>query len=1281
LSVGFCFSFCLFYFGFGNQSKAFSTLTPIFERHRRENAFLHENESWWLGLKTGVLAEPVLVGRERELEELQHYLESAIQGRGTIVFVSGEAGAGKTKLVNDFLSSAKQKQDVTVLTGWCLSDAGIPYFPFMEAFSSYFSSLDKNNLASTYDGSVQKKPKIDTLGNEELELNAWLKGPVRTGLSGGIESYSPDAWKDLTFAAVKKALVSISARKPTVLFLDDVQWADSASLALLHYISRSMASEKVLVLATFRSEDLKPDNEGRPHPLAEALRLMGRDSLFKEIRLSGLNRTDVTSLAEYMIGGSVQSSLAEKLENESQGNPLFVVESLRMLSEKNCIVLDKNRWCLSTDELGIPTKIKDIILHRVGALKPNQRKILDVASVIGSKFDPELLAEVVGADTLDVLENLDTISQSSSLVVCEGTHYRFDHATSRDALYEEISPPLRKAYHSKIAEKLEISREPNVNPQVSDLAYHYSRAENKAKAVKYSLAAGQEALTGVLGTEAIKHFKLVLDSTIDDPNYLAEREIASEGLGEGLFVNANSEAIRVFERLSKETNSSLVKVRALRKAARASVIEGNYGHALEIVKRTIENPPADRLEKARFLQVKGMVETWGGYVNEGLEDLKNALTVFEEEYSLLDIIDALAELSIAYIMERAPGSPSSLGQPEKALASILRAIALAESTKNLAKEVYGNEIAFIIYNKCALLEETSKSVENSFEIVERISESPGKDFQKAYNNWMSSFITEIRAVDRVLSKLPLEKMQSFGTAAKLKFFMSSLLSGAMSSMKQDLNLAVRQSLTGAEYAEEADFFEIQAFNYENLTRQYAELGQMKQADVYYDKMERIFNETTLSGFIFANITRLMTKAVYFSSKRQWDDANRFYEEALAYYEKISPSTGIMAGIRQGYSWTLLQQGRFDDAKRQFEDSKKTMDELENRLVHCNILGYVLAPAKAEVGKEFNVRLDLVNVAKNSGILMQVQHLLPESFKIISTHPLASLHSGSIDMEKKRISPFHDEAITFTVQATKAGTFNLDPEVTFTDDMGENKICTPKPVAITVQLPQPKFEVLPGRVSTGSLDLDKMLLGGIPENYGVALTAGTSDERERLVSKFLEAGTEAGDTTLYLTVDAGKAERYAETNQSNFSLFLCNPQAETTSRNLPNVHTLKGVENLTEIDIALTKYLRALDSTKQGTRRACIQIVSDILLEHHAITTRKWLSGLLPSLKSKGFTTLAIIDPSMHPSEETQAVLGLFEGEIRISEKETTKGLEKSLRIRKLYNQRYLENELILNNQK
>jgi hypothetical protein len=135
------------------------------------------------------------------------------------------------------------------------------------------------------------------------------------------------------------------------------------------------------------------------------------------------------------------------------------------------------------------------------------------------------------------------------------------------------------------------------------------------------------------------------------------------------------------------------------------------------------------------------------------------------------------------------------------------------------------------------------------------------------------------------------------------------------------------------------------------------------------------------------------------------------------------------------------------------------------------------------------------------------------------------------------------------------------------------------------------------------------------------------------------------------------------------------------RSLPNVYKLKGVESLTDIDIALVRSFRSLDPTRKEPKRACITILSDVLLLHHAVNTRKWLSGLLADLKSKGFTTLVVVNPQMHPPEEVQAIIGLFEGEISISEKETDRGLEKTLRVRRLYNQRYLENEIVITREK
>lgn len=224
-------------------------------------------------------------------------------------------------------------------------------------------------------------------------------------------------------------------------------------------------------------------------------------------------------------------------------------------------------------------------------------------------------------------------------------------------------------------------------------------------------------------------------------------------------------------------------------------------------------------------------------------------------------------------------------------------------------------------------------------------------------------------------------------------------------------------------------------------------------------------------------------------------------------------------------------------------------------------------------------------------------------------------------------------------------------------------------------------VLPDRITTGCEDLDDLLFGGLPRNYAVILTSPSCDERDLLIRRFLEAGAKEDQITFHVIAKASGAKSLAEEFQSNFYLFICNPQADKIIKSLPNVFKLKGVENLTDINIALTSAFRRLNKSLKGPRRACIEIVSDVLLQHHTVQTRRWLNALIPELKSKGFTTLAVIDPQIHSPQEFHAIANLFEGEINIYEKETEKGLQKFLKIKKMYNQRYLESEIPLKREK
>ena len=337
---------------------------------------------------------------------------------------------------------------------------------------------------------------------------------------------------------------------------------------------------------------------------------------------------------------------------------------------------------------------------------------------------------------------------------------------------------------------------------------------------------------------------------------------------------------------------------------------------------------------------------------------------------------------------------------------------------------------------------------------------------------------------------------------------------------------------------------------------------------------------------------------------------------------------------------------------------------------------ILRAKKVKVGEDVNLEIELVNSGKAPALLIKVEEILPAGFELVAKPDYSRLEDTYLDMNRKRLNPLMTEEIRLILRSFYKGTFAIKPKIIYVYGAGHQMFCEPEPVTINIL-----ETVLPGRISTGYKDLDNLLLGGIPENYAIILTSPSCDEKDLLIKRFLEAGAKEGQITFHVTIEASGVKTLTEEFQSNFYLFICNPQADTIIKSLPNVFKLKGVENLTDINIALTSAVRRLDASLKGPRRACIEIVSDVLLQHRAIQTRRWLTGLIPELRSKGFTTLALMNPQMHPSQEVQAILGLFEGEINIYEKETTKGLKRCLRIKKMYNQRYLESELTLRKEK
>lgn len=1163
-------------------------------------------------MRAGVLAEPILVGRERELEELMQYLSLALDGKGTTVFLSGEAGSGKTRLTREFLNMAQEKR-LNVLSGYCLSNTSVPYYPFLEMFDKYFVTKEPQN-------------SIENVSNEGLEVRAWLTGLRQTEKADNTRNLTPEVWKGLLYAAVTKAVLSIVSKKPTILFIDDLHWADSASLSLLNYLSRIVKSERVLLLAAFRSEELGTDIEGGAHPLYELLVAMRREDLCREIKLPSLNRDSVSKIMEQILRGSLEQDLAAKLTNESQGNPLFVVESLRMLSERGDLTQKEGKWCLAVDNLGIPDKFKDIIMRKLSILKANHRRILNVASVVGEKFDPELLAAVLGTESIEVLEALNTISLATSLVQFEDNQYRFNHAKSQEVLYEEMALPLKRGYHSKVAQKLE-EKKPL---QVSELAYHYIRAGNTEKAVAYSLAAGEEALARFSNADAIRHFNYVLTNTAETPEYAERRTTALDQLGEAYVWSGHFEdSVKTYERLSQTTESGTQKLKALRKAM-TSAGWANPSRSLEIASKAEPYALYDRLEYARLRSEKARVLQSLGRLIEAYEEWDKASVVFEEDSSYEDLLVTLFESNACQATD-----PDLIvdGQEQKRLAMLMYVIELSTEKGISPIQTYFYGRIGGVFDHYGLTKQALDSYAKMTEIGKEI----GSDGQMAWGHFLSSTILETN---------------------------------------RDFDGALDHSLKGVDLAEKTDQLVIQFFNCGNLVRQYTFLGEVGKAKKWYQKMIKHIDETQLSQQNWARRWGLVSKAVYLGGKGEWKESNDIFEALLKEHDIT-----FQLLFRRNYAQLLSEQGRHAEAKDILEDSRKAMPDLQ-KFESTNIHAILMASRDIGVGEDLSVRLDMVNTSNVPGQLVRIEGLDGTELKV--KLPLGlSMRNDFVDLDEKQIKPFSIEKITFSLKTAKPGTFTLCPRITYINNMGEEQNCYPKEIRITSH-PALRAQiggqlvsvtVLPRRLSTGFKELDVLLFGGIPENCSVILTSPSMDEKDNIVKKFLEAGVKNNETTFCITVDLEKAKGLTKEPPSMISFMVCNPQADNVLQNAPNIYKFNGIENLTEIDISLTKYLRTLPPTTP--KRAFIEVVSDVLLQHHALTTRKWLSNLIATLKSKGFTILAVINPQMHPQEEIQAVLGLFDGELRITEKETPIKIEKMLRVRRLSGQKYLENELIL----
>ncbi len=790
-------------------------------------------------------------------------------------------------------------------------------------------------------------------------------------------------------------------------------------------------------------------------------------------------------------------------------------------------------------------------------------------------------------------------------------------------MYEEIPLPLQKGYHSRIAEKLEASAKGEDLP-LSEMAYHYAKAGNQEKALKFSMAAGKEALSRFSNNEAIAHFKYVLDTIGEAPEHSNERLLALEGLGDAYQANSLfKEAAKIFELLASLA-TGITKLRAFNKAIGATFVVGDYNHTNELLKCAEEVPVADRLEGAKLSFAKGS-SLWGrGKPLEAMEVCKGAVGVFEEEYSLWNLATFLTLFGVWCCF---------VDKLEEGVTALLGSIALSGDLEDYCLQAITYQTAGqLIHVNCGAPEEASSMLAKSIPIAEKIADY--NKLAETYCVWSWTF-----------------------------------------EAKGNLREAINKGLQAKEFVEKTDSERVKAMVFSSLARQYVRFGDMGNAEKYCNKLLSIPKEILYTpgpqGF--------QTLALFFAAKGKWKESNEYFKKQFELNKKLTP--GARMNFNRNYAWALEKQGQVEEARKLREQAQAGWEELAKRFEHVNLQIKFMAPINVVVGQEFEARLDIANPSRGKGSIVRIEKLLPPEFKILTHKPECNLHNDIVEMEENALDPFTVKTVKFTLKATKTGAFNLAPQVVYVDDTGQTKTCSSSMFRLSVKTPEPAFETLPGRLSTGTAELDYLLLGGLPQVSATVLSSPSCNERDQLIKRFIEFGEQTNELVFYLSCNLNNLSSLIKENSTNFYCLICNNQADSVFPNLPNVFKLRGVENLTEIDIALTKAFRSLNLSAASPRRACIDLISDVLLQHGAVVTRKWLSNLLPLLKSKGLTTLILIDYGMHRPEELQAVVSLFDGQVKIIQKETEIGTKKFLRVERLSGKRFLEDELQLTKEK
>jgi len=432
---------------------------------------------------------PIVVGRDAELGALLAALTDAVSGRSRTILVSGDAGLGKSALLRRFREAATSS-GARVLVGECSEvEARRPFGPFIDALSGAAIAL-----------------------------------PTELGQGGPGAEPVGEAERYRVHQGFAERIVQAARQTPLVVAIEDLHWADEATYELVPYLARKLREARVLLLATYRSDELH-----RLHPLNHVLAELARGRLAEDVRLHKLSLEETGTVLREAMGLTRPPTTAfrQAIWERTEGNPFFIEEILRALIEKGELTYRDGAWRRTKEvaDLAIPVSVRDAVQQRLLAMEPNARKVIQVAAVIGPRFGFDLLVEVSGLGETAVLDAIKSaIDQQLVREDADAADdvYAFRHALSRESVLAEMLQRERRVLHRAVGEAIE--KRPDRTSRAEDLAYHFDQARDAGRAYRYHQEAAAEAQRVFAHAQALGHLERAVELANDDDPTLGELE-------------------------------------------------------------------------------------------------------------------------------------------------------------------------------------------------------------------------------------------------------------------------------------------------------------------------------------------------------------------------------------------------------------------------------------------------------------------------------------------------------------------------------------------------------------------------------------------------------------------------------------------------------------------------------------------------------------------------------------------------------------------------------------